>query len=216
MSTSLLDLLTPGASSHEQGRFYGVVMAIVTNNQDPQNMGRVRVKFPWLSDDNESTWARIATPMAGPGRGIYFLPEVDDEVLVAFEHGDVRFPYVLGGLWNGKDAPPSNNSDGQNNIRVIHSRSGHLIRLDDKDGDEKIEIIDRTGSNSITIKTSDNSMTLTCIGDMNLKCTGKMTLHATTGIEMTCDTTIKVQAQATMDIEATAPMTIKGAMVNIN
>jgi uncharacterized protein involved in type VI secretion and phage assembly len=216
MSTSLIDLLTPGASSHQQGRFYGVVMAIVTNNQDPQNMGRVRVKFPWLSDDNESTWARIATPMTGPGRGIYFLPEVDDEVLVAFEHGDVRFPYVLGGLWNGKDAPPSNNSDGQNNIRVIHSRSGHLIRLDDKDGDEKIEIIDKTGNNSITIKTSDNSMTLTCTGDLTLKCTGKMTLQATSGMEMACDATIKMQANATMDIEAAAPMTIKGAVVNIN
>jgi len=126
MTTSLIDLLTPSGGSHESGRFYGVVMGIVTNNQDPSNMARVRVKFPWLSDDNESWWARLATPMAGAGRGSYFLPEVNDEVLIAFEHGDVRFPYVLGGLWNGQDAPPANNSDGQNNIRVIHSRSGIL------------------------------------------------------------------------------------------
>ena len=150
----------------------------------------------------------MAVPMGGSGRGTYFLPEVDDEVLVAFEHGDVRSPYVVGALWNGKDAPPTNNSDGKNNIRLIHSRSGHLVRLDDTDGDEKIEVIDKTGGNKITIKSSDNSM--------KLECTGKMTLHATAGMEITCDADIKIQANATMDIESTAPMTIKGAMVNIN
>ena len=210
MSTSLIDLLSPsGGEGHESsGKFFGVVVGIVTNNQDSDNMGRVRVKFPWLSDDHESWWARIAVPMGGSGRGIYFLPEVDDEVLVAFEHGDVGSPYVIGALWNGKDAPPTTNGDGKNNIRLIHSRSGHLVRLDDTDGDEKIEVIDKTGGNKITIKSSDNSM--------SLECTGKMTLHATTGMEITCDADIKIQANTTMDIESTAPMTIKGAMVNIN
>ena len=208
MSTSLLDLLTPSHGTNEPGRYFGVVVGIVTNNQDSGSMARVRVKFPWLSDDNESWWARIAVPMAGSGRGTYFLPEVDDEVLVAFEHGDVRSPYVIGALWNGKDAPPTTNSDGKNNIRVIHSRSGHLIRLDDTQGSEKIEVIDKTGGNKITIQSSDNSM--------KLECTGKMTLHATAGIEMTSDADIKIQANTTMDIESTAPMTIKGAMVNIN
>jgi uncharacterized protein involved in type VI secretion and phage assembly len=208
MSTSLIDLLSPSGGHESSGKFFGVVVGIVTNNQDPDNMARVRVKFPWLSDDDESWWARIAVPMGGSGRGTYFLPEVDDEVLVAFEHGDVRSPYVVGALWNGKDAPPTNNSDGKNNIRLIHSRSGHLVRLDDTDGDEKIEVIDKTGGNKITIKSSDNSM--------KLECTGKMTLHATAGMEITCDADIKIQANATMDIESTAPMTIKGAMVNIN
>jgi len=207
MSNNLLDLLTP-ESSHGDGKIFGVVMGIVTNNQDPEKMGRVRVKFPWLSDDHESWWARVATPMAGPSRGIYFLPEVDDEVLVGFEHGDVRFPYVLGSLWNGQDAPPGNNDDGKNNIRLVHSRSGHLVRLDDTNGDEKIEIIDKTGSNSITIKSSDNSLTITC--------QGKMKLHATGGIEITSDADVKIQANTTMDIESSANMTIKGAVVNIN
>jgi len=216
MSTSLLDLLTPKGTVNESGRFFGVVIGVVTNNQDPNNMARVRVKFPWLSDDNESWWARIAVPMGGNGRGTYFLPEVEDEVLVAFEHGDVRSPYVVGALWNGKDAPPTTNSDGQNNIRVIHSRSGHLIRLDDTNGNEKIEIIDKTGGNKITIQSSDNSM--------KLECTGKMTLHATAGIEINSDadikisanTTMNITASATMDIESQAPMTIKGAIVSIN
>lgn len=207
MSNSLIDLLSP-ENAQKTGRMYGVVMGLVTNNQDPEKMGRVRVKFPWLSDDHESWWARIAAPMAGGGRGIYFLPEVNDEVLIGFEHGDVRFPYVLGALWNGQDAPPTTNDDGKNNIRVVHSRSGHLIRLDDTDGDEKIEIIDKTGNNSITIKSSDNSISITC--------EGKLKLHATGGIEITSEADIKIQASTSMDIKAGADLNIKGAVVNIN
>jgi len=207
MTQSLIDVLAPAAPD-KAGKIYGVVMGIVTNNQDPDKMHRVRVKFPWLSDDHESWWARIATPMAGGSRGMYFLPEVNDEVLVAFEHGDVRFPYVVGSLWNGQDSPPENNGDGNNNRRLIHSRSGHLIRLDDTNGDEKIEIIDKTGNNSVTIKSSDNSISITC--------NGKLTLHASQGIEMTSDTDIKIQANTTMDVESSAPMTIKGATVSIN
>jgi uncharacterized protein involved in type VI secretion and phage assembly len=207
MKHSLIDLLSPPTSQQEQ-RIYGVVMGIVTNNQDPNKMGRVRVKFPWLSDDHESWWARIATPMAGPNRGVWFLPEVDDEVLVAFDHGDVRNPYIIGSLWNGKDTPPETNSDGKNNLRLIHSRSGHLIRLDDSDGDEKIEIIDKTSNNSVTIKSSDNSIAITC--------QGKLTLHASQGIEITSDLDIKIKANTTMDTESSAPMTIKGATVSIN
>lgn len=207
MTQSMLDLLSP-PNAKESNRMYGVAMAIVTNNQDPDKMGRVRVKLPWLSDDHESWWARVASPMAGAGRGLFYLPEVDDEVLVAFEHGDVRFPYVLGGLWNGKDAPPETNSDGKNNIRVIHSRSGHLIRLDDTDGDEKIELIDKTGNNSLTIKSSDNSFAITC--------NGKLTLNAAQGIEITSDADIKIQASTTMDAEAGAEMNVKGSIINLN
>jgi len=207
MTQNLIDVLAP-ASPEKAGKIFGVVMGIVSNNQDPDKMGRVRVKFPWLSDDHESWWARVATPMAGPNRGMYFLPEVDDEVLVAFEHGDVRFPYVLGALWNGKDAPPESNDNGKNNIRLVHSRSGHLIRLDDTDGAEKIEVIDRTGNNSIKIQSSDNSIAISC--------TGKLKLHASQGIEITSDADIKVQASSTVDVQASATMTVKGATVNIN
>ncbi|ETX05496.1 MAG: hypothetical protein ETSY2_22635, partial [Candidatus Entotheonella gemina] len=110
-----MDLLTQLLAPNEQAnRVYGMVVAGVTNNQDPEGLGRVKVKFPWLSDRDESHWARIAMPMAGPERGFYFLPEVDDEVLVAFEHGLIEWPYVLGALWNGKDTPPESNGDGEN------------------------------------------------------------------------------------------------------
>lgn len=214
MSHSLFDLLSP-AGQHESGRVYGVVVGIVTNNQDPDGMGRVKVKFPWLSDQDESWWARIATVMAGSSRGSYFLPEVNDEVMIAFEHGDVRFPYVLGGLWNGKDSPPTTNSDGQNNIRVIKSRSGHIVRLDDTNGNEKIEVIDKTGSNSVTIQSADNSITITANG--TVKIVGQsIQITSQTDITIQAGTSLSANASTTMDLESNAPMTIKGAMVSIN
>lgn len=206
MSNSLLELLAP-ENAHDSGKVYGVAVAIVTNNKDPDGMARIKVKFPWLSDDQESWWARVGTPMAGGGRGAYFLPEVNDEVLVAFDHGDIRFPYILGSLWNGQDKPPTTNDDGKNNIREIKSRSGHIVRLDDSDGDEKIEVIDKTGSNSITLKSSDNSITITCNGRMKLQATG---------IEIASQSDVKITANSTMDVEAQAVLNVKGAMVNIN
>ena len=207
MGDGLLDLMHQG-SSQDGGKIFGVAVGIVSDNKDPENLGRVRMKFPWLSDDHESGWARIGSAMAGSGRGAYFLPEVEDEVLVAFEHGDVRFPYVLGSMWNGQDKPPSNNSDGQNNIRMIQSRSGHVIRLDDTDGNEKIEIIDKTGQNSLTFESQNNNVTLTC--------KGKLKLSAMQGIEITSQMDVKVQAQTTLNLEASAEAVLKGAIVNIN
>lgn len=216
MSHSLFDLIhSSGQGTQAGSRIYGVVVGIVTNNKDDEGMGRVQVKFPWLSDDDESWWARIATMMAGSSRGSYFLPEVNDEVLVAFEHGDVRFPYVVGALWNGKDSPPTTNSDGKNNVRVIKSRSGHIVRLDDTDGNEKIEVIDKTGNNSITIGSSDNSLTITANGPV--KIAGQsIEITSQTDIKVTAQASMTVKANATMDIESSAPMTIKGATVAVN
>jgi len=198
------------------GRIHGVVVGIVTNNQDPDGLGRVKVKFPWLSDVDESTWARIAAPMAGDQRGVYFLPEVEDEVLVAFEHGDVRFPYVLGALWNGKDAPPASNDDGKNNVRIIKSRSGHVIKLNDEDGKETIEIVDKSEKNSILIDTANNSIALTSDKDITLSASnGTIKLDAQK-IEINSSGPTKIAAGSTASVEASATLTVKGATVNIN
>lgn len=215
MIHTLLDLLTPAgtASGHP---IYGVVVGIVTNNQDKEGMGRVRVRFPWLSDADESAWARVAAPMTGPSRGTYFLPEVDDEVLVAFEHGDVRFPYVIGGLWNGKDAPPETNGDGKNNRRVIISRSGHIIRLDDTDGKEKIEIVDKSGKNSLVVDTAANTITIAADADITITSSGGKLKLSGKGIELSSQAEIKIDAQSSADLKASGQMTIKGATVNIN
>lgn len=198
-----------------EGRFYGVTVGVVTNNQDPDKLARVKVRLPWLSDEDESHWARVLTPMAGNERGLYFLPEVDDEVLVAFQHGDIRFPYILGALWNGKDQPPETN-DGENNLRTIKSRSGHIIRLDDTDGAEKIEIIDSSEKNSVVVNTAENIITITADADITIQSSsGKLILKGN-GIELTSQADVRVEASQGMDLQAGSQLNIKGSMVNIN
>src|SRR5262245_48196023 len=197
-------------------RITGVVIGVVTNNKDEEKLGRVKVRYPWLGKDDESNWARIAAPMAGEKRGIYFLPEVNDEVLVAFEHGDMRFPVVIGSLCNGKDAPPETNENGENNIRVIKSRSGHVIRLNDEKDKEKIEIIDKSEKNSIVFDTANNTITITTDKDITLSASnGKITLDAKE-IEIKSSGDATVKAGGKMNVEACGEMTIKGSMVNIN
>ncbi len=197
-------------------RIYGVVVGVVTNNEDPEGLGRVKVKFPWLSDEDESDWSRMATPMAGNERGIYFLPEVDDEVLVVFEHGDVRFPYVIGALWNGQDKPPATNEDGKNNIRVIKSRSGHVIRLNDEEGKETIEIMDKTEKNSIVFDPAANTIAITADGDITLSASqGTIKLEAQ-NIEIKSSADTKVESGAGMDIEASSTMNLQGQTINLN
>ena len=194
----------------------GVVVGLVLDNRDPDGLGRVKINLPGASEEEIGHWARIAAPMAGAGRGMFFLPEKDDEVLVAFEQGNSARPYVLGALWNGKDKPPESNTDGRNNLRLIKSRSGHLVRLDDSIGAEKIEIIDKSGANSITIDTSTNSITIKSAQDVSIEAPlGKISLSARS-VEMKSTADTKVEAQATMDLQANAIMTIKGQLVNIN
>jgi phage baseplate assembly protein V len=200
----------------QTNRFYGVVVGVVTNNQDPENMHRVKVRFPWLSNDVESNWARVAAPMTGKDRGAYFLPEVEDEVLVAFEHGQVDHPFVVGCLWNGKDDAPESNADGENNHRTIKSRSGHVLRFNDKSGSETIEIIDKTGSNKIVIDSAKNTITIEAKSDITIKSTtGKLTMQAN-GIEMKSQMGVSVEAAQSIDIKASAMVTVKGAMIRLN
>jgi phage baseplate assembly protein V len=202
--------------STDGGRFPGVAVAIVTNNKDPDGLGRVKVKLPWLDERVESGWTRVVTAMAGKGRGLYWLPEVDDEVLVAFEHGRPDSLYVLGGLWNGKDTPPENNNDGKNNVRALKTRSGHVIRLTDTDGDEKIEIIDKTGKNSIVLSAKDKTVTITADADVTITSSnGKLKLSGN-GVEITSKAAVKIEASQTMDLKAGPQLNIKGSTVNIN
>lgn len=209
----LRSLLAPADTD---GKLHGVVVGVVTNNRDPEGMHRVKVRFPWLSAEHESHWARVVATMAGNGRGAYFLPEADDEVLVAFEHGSMEHPYVLGALWNGKDRPPESNSDGNNDNRTIKSRSGHIVRLCDSDGSERIEIIDKTGDNSIVIASSRNSISIEARGDIVLKSvSGKLTIEAI-GVEVKSSLDVKIQAQTSIDISASGQVNIRGALVNIN
>ena len=209
----LQQLLTPADPSQ---RFYGVVVGVVTNNKDPEDLHRVKVRFPWLDGANESHWARVAAPMAGHDRGAYFLPEVEDEVLVAFEHGCVDYPYVVGTLWNGKDKPPESNSDGLNKHRTIKSRSGHVIRLNDKGGSETIEIIDKSGNNKIVVSTQDNTVTIEAQSDISITSkTGKLKMSAV-GVEINSKADVKIEATGNTDVSANAFVNVKGAMIKLN
>ncbi|MCP4369590.1 MAG: phage tail protein [Deltaproteobacteria bacterium] len=194
----------------------GVAIAVVTNNKDKGGVGRVKVKYPWREDEDESYWARIATPMAGNEMGLYLLPEVGQEVLVAFKNGDINYPYILGALWSKNKKPPETNDDGKNNIRLIKSRSGHKVVLDDTDGSEKIEIIDKSGSNHITIDTAQNTIEIKSNQDIKLSASnGTISLDAME-IEIKSSANTKIEAGANADLKATGNTTVKGAMVMIN
>lgn len=143
------------------GLWFGVHTAIVVDISDPDNQGRVKVKFPWAADTGSASceaWARVATLMAGPDRGTWFVPDPDDEVLVAFEGGDPRRPYVLGMLWNGKDAPPvSMDGAGRNEKKSIVSRNGVKVTLEDKEGQESL-VLETPGGQKMTLKDGPGSV----------------------------------------------------------
>jgi len=201
----------------------GVVVGIVTDNKDPDGLYRVRVRFPWLSDSDESAWARVITPMAGDGRGFMYLPEIDDEVIVGFEHGDIHRPYVFGAVWNGRDVPPLGQNDvvngsGQVNKRIIKSRAGHTILLDDTAGGEEITIVDKTGSNKIVFHSPDNSMQIKVEGDLTIEAQGKITIKAAMGLDMSSSTSLSMKG-LNGTIEGTSSLTVKdggGGQIAIN
>lgn len=129
-------------------RIPGVAAGIVHSLDDPDGLGRVQLTFPWMSEDEPvSYWARIAAPLAGAGRGMQFMPELGDEVLVAFDHGDLRLPYIVGYLWNGEDRPPRD----QPAQRTIQTVSGHVLEFDDSGGSEKISLLFKGGFPGMTV-----------------------------------------------------------------
>ena len=186
------------------GAMQGVVVAVVTDNKDPDGLARVRLSFPGETRADE--WARVVTPMAGAGRGFYCLPEVGDEVVVAFERGDPGRPYVLGALWSETAPPPEKNEEGANNRRVFRSRSGHAIVLDDTVGAERVEIVDGT-SNTILLDASDNTVSVFSGGDVTIE-SRNGTLRLKGAVVEIEGATVKVSGQALTSVE--------GAVVTIN
>ena len=193
-----------------------VTIAVVTNNKDPKKLGRVKVKYPTLSEQEESDWARIVSFMAGNNRGAVFLPEVGDEVLVAFAGNDINAPYVLGSLWNGKDKPPFANDDGNNDVRVIRSRSGHVVEFHDKSGEESIKIIDKTTKNKIVIDSKTNKITLEVDKDIEIKAPNGKVLIQAKQLEIKTSDAAQIEAGADLDLQAGGNANVAASTINLN
>jgi len=193
-------------------KIYGVVTAIVTNNKDPDKKGRIKVKYVWMGEakDIESNWARVASLMTGNARGIHFLPEVDDEVLVAFEHGNINYPYIVGSLWNNKDKVIEDNADGKNNIKMIKSRSGHKITLDDKDGNEKITIEDKSTKRKIEFDVKKKTLNID-----NSEANGKIIINAKGDIEIKSEKNVKITAKSGITLKSDGDIKLEGKNVNL-
>ena len=186
--------------------------AIVTNNKDPDNLGRVKVQYPWSVENDESYWARISTPMSGNEMGVYFIPEVDDEVLVAFINGNIEYPIIIGSLWNQTDIPPEDNSNGENNIRKIKSRSGHEIIFDDNgSGDTKLEIISASG-HKISLDDTTGSESI------SIEDKGGSSVHLdSSSNKVTIKSNMDISIEATnITMNASGELVLKGSLIRIN
>lgn len=175
-----------------ESRWFGVYSGIVTDIVDPDGQGRVRVRLPWAPDldgADVEMWCRLVTPMAGADRGVWFVPEVEDEVAVSFEGGDPRRPFVLGAFWNGVDAPPEQMDDaGDNNIRSIVSRTGIRFTMDDTDGAVQVTVETpggqrlqlRDGEAGCTLEDSQGNRVVLESSGITIQTSGTLSISAST------------------------------------
>ncbi len=221
---------------------HGVMVATVTNNKDPDGLNRVKLKFPLRENSHETDWAPLASLMSGSGKGTMFVPEVGDEVLVAFHLGNLNQPFVIGSLWNTSNKPPA--KDDKNNLRKIHSRDGHELIFDDTDSKGKVTlktkqglkleidegadkvtlatknaaqtiVLEGSSAGTITVKSGANKITIDNKGDIKVESNKEITVKSTQ-INLEATASMKVKAGGKLDLLSDGIVTIKGAMVKIN
>ena len=185
------------------GRWYGAYPALVTDVNDPDGQGRVKVQLPWAPDASGGVyeaWARLATTMAGSNRGTWLVPDRNDEVLLVFEGGDPRRPYVVGALWNGTDAPPETmDGAGRNEKKTIRSRNGVVVTLEDKDAQESLTL-QTPGGQKLTLKDGPGSVQ---IEDSN----GNSVKLEPSGVTVTASAKVTVNASS---------VTVSAGMVSVD
>jgi uncharacterized protein involved in type VI secretion and phage assembly len=203
---------------------YGVQYGIVVQNKDPDNLDRVKVRFPWLDagDTDQSHWAQLVTPMEGPKFGWYTLPDIDDVVVVMFIAGDSSQPVCLGGIWSKTDNSPETNEDGQNNFRGFRSRAGHRMVFDDS-GSTKFYIADKTAKNMIGMGTFTKAGAgpnvcavykppMSGASGISISTMeGKMEITAKAKLTITAKQNIKINAKTTIDIKAGSDLSMEGS-----
>jgi phage protein D len=225
----MTDLIENQSVFNDQERFWGgVVVAVVNSINDPQNRGRVRVSYPWMDNTLKSGWARVAAVGAGNQRGLLWMPEVNDEVLVAFELGDFNRPYIIGSLWNGKDQPPIGWSEavkgGKSEVRMIKTREGHIIKLVDGPGDKYIEIVDATQGTTIKLDANTKKLSIDSKDEISVSTNTNMKINTTGNMEIVSQGNVKINAMGNVevrgtgnvDVNATGQLNLRGSIVNIN
>lgn len=212
----------------ERRAWPGLVTAVVTNTEDPNGWGRVKVKYPWLSEDEESYWARVIAVGAGPASGLAAVPAVDDEVAVFFHQGDFNQPVVLGGLWNGRDSVPDVVRSAPNGekplVRTWQSRTGHKITM--YDNSENRLLVETAGGHTVQLNDAQKTISLRSAGGLEIvmddngmkivvKSSGDVEVSAAANLAVK-GANVTIEATGTMDLKASGPVNVKGAMVNLN
>jgi len=236
---SLLGLASLGASNGHASAggapINGVVIAQVTDNNDPNDQARVKLKFPWLDDNYESDWARVTQLGAGPNSGALFMPEVNDEVLVAFEFGDIRRPFVVGSLYNGQDTPNLGSglfNNGQVMRRGMISRKGHMFIFFDDPNKAGVAIISSDGNLKISLNETNSEIHISSQGKVHVECQQDMTLESQANLNLKAGQALKVEAGTNLDMKggsgakldggpqlevtASGQLKVSGAMVDVN
>jgi phage protein D len=218
---TMQNLLSDSRDAPPHAHWDALVVAIVTNNNDPDDQGRVKLKYPWMDDDVETGWARVIGVGAGDERGFYCLPEVNDEVLVAFEHSDANRPIVLGGIWNGVDSPvvPVGEAikDGNVHTRAFKTRSGHTLTFVD-DNEAKIEL-QTAGGHSLLLDDQNTVVQIETNGGIVFKLDdgdGSVTVQCSGKLNIEAQQDIALKAGTNMNIEATGQLKLKGATIDLN
>jgi phage baseplate assembly protein gpV len=220
----------------------GVYYALVTQNKDDRQLGRVKVRFPWLpgGDQDQSAWAQVAVPMAGGEFGTFTLPEIDDTVMVVFIAGDIRFPVVIGGMWNKTDEPPEVNENGKNDFRFIKSRAGHRLLFDDSsstsvvltdngnanylgcgtfaaggDGPNKMEIDGPGGSKGVGVTSAGGTLNVWCPnGTLKVSCKDAE-VTAGDGLDLKAAGDVTLEGGMSTTVDASGEMKVNGSKVKI-
>lgn len=197
-------------------RYFGVFPAIVTDVVDPDRLGRIQVKFPWLGVAGESVraWATLLTPYAEDDQGFEMLPSVDTQVVVAFEAGELRRPYILGAAWNGREALPEA-ADAANNKRLIKTRSGSLLEFDDTSGAAKVTLSMRSG-HQLVLDDSAQEVKLAHSNGCRItfSASGQIQIQANSTVEVTASAVNVHAAMATFDGVVKCSTLITNAVVS--
>lgn len=201
----------------------GIHIGVVTDNKDPEGIGRIKVKYAVPTDDVESAWARQITIMAGKEMGFVVYPEKNDEVLLRFINGQSDQPVIVGYLHNGKDVIPFDNADGNNDDRIFWSRSKHKMTVNDTDGSEHITCETKDGKTIVEMLTADEAINLTSTKDITLTVGNKLLIDAGAEVSISADMNIKastaqnleVTAASNIDLNGSAGVAITSAAVNM-